>query len=150
MDQIRTQVENLMYSYCDFVDRAMTKSLIDLFAEDATLDYGFGRVFSGRKTILELFETRLKNYQATSHHLSNIRIISVNDKQVEISSSIYAWHKLKDGSHAEVWGKYSNLLEVGDSALKISFHKIRAAGSNGFATPVGLPSAFEPIETSSS
>ena len=69
MDQIRTQVEDLMYSYCDFVDRAMTKSLIDLYAEDATLDYGFGRVFSGRKTILELFETRLKNYQATSHHL---------------------------------------------------------------------------------
>lgn len=150
MNQIRNQVENLMYSYCDFVDRAMTKSLIDLFTEDAILDYGFGRVFSGRKTILELFETRLKNYQATSHHLSNIRIISVNDNQVEISSSIYAWHKLKDGSHAEVWGKYSNLLEVADNSLKISFHKIRAAGSSGFATPAGLPSAFEPIESPSS
>lgn len=52
MDQIRTQVEDLMYSYCDFVDRAMTKSLIGLFAEDATLDYGFGRVFAAKKLFL--------------------------------------------------------------------------------------------------
>ena len=61
MDQIRTQVEDLMYSYCDFVDRVMTKSLIDLFTEDATLDYGFGRVFSGKKTIDRLGENYGKN-----------------------------------------------------------------------------------------
>ena len=42
-------IEQLLYAYCDCVDRASLDELAELFTEDVILDYGFGRIFRGSR-----------------------------------------------------------------------------------------------------
>jgi ketosteroid isomerase-like protein len=119
-----------------------------LFTDDAEMDYGFGRVFSGRDNIIGLLRARLGNYKATSHHLSNILVIESSASIIRTQATIYAWHELLDGSQAEVWGRYANLFRNTPDGWRIAEHVVRAAGSRGFATPSGLPSPFQRFERS--
>ena len=139
------QIEMLLYKYCDYVDRIATEELHDLFSEDAVIDYGFNRIFSGREAIVNLLSSRLRLYSATSHHLSNVQITNLTTNTAECRSYIYAWHQLENGSTAEVWGRYFDQVVKENTSWKISKRTIRAAGSRGFTTPDNLPSAFEPI-----
>lgn len=138
--------EHLLYGYCDCVDRASLDEFGQLFTDDAVMDYGFGRVFSGRENIVGLLRARLGNYRATSHHLSNIVLLDSTSTTIRTRSTIYAWHELMDGTQAEVWGRYSNVLSHTNNGWKIAEHVVRAAGSKGFAIPEGLPSPFQPFE----
>jgi len=138
--------EDLLYGYCDCVDRASLVELGQLFSNNAMMDYGFGRVFLGRENIVDLLRSRLGNYRATSHHLSNIVILESTPTKIRMRSTIYAWHELMDGTQAEVWGRYTNVLSHTNDGWKIAEHVVRAAGSKGFATPEGLPSPFQPFE----
>jgi uncharacterized protein (TIGR02246 family) len=139
------EVERLMHGYCDAVDRVDMTLFASLFTEDAVLDYGFDRIFTGRDAIVALLTARLANYQATSHHLSNIAVDEVAPTELHATSTIYAWHRLMDDTQAEVWGRYEDVIVHGNDGWKIARHVVRAAGSRGFATPEGLPSPFEPF-----
>lgn len=140
--------ETLLYGYCDCVDRASLDEFGKLFTDDAKMDYGFGRVFTGRDNIVGLLRSRLGNYRATSHHLSNIIVVESSVSTIRTQATIYAWHELLDGTQAEVWGRYTDLLRNTSDGWRIAEHVVRAAGSRGFDTPSGLPSPFQPFERS--
>ncbi len=141
---IKREVERLLHGYCDSVDRVDMVMFASLFSEDAILDYGFNRIFTGRDAIVALLSSRLNNYKATSHHLSNITINEISATTLHVTSTIYAWHRLMDDTQAEVWGRYDDEIVRGADGWRIVRHVVRAAGSRGFATPEGLPSPFEP------
>lgn len=144
-DQDRLAIEALLYDYCDGVDRADLTVLAEVFAPDASLDYGFGRVFHGREQILGLLRDRLRNYAATSHHASNVRIhLEADGDRGRCSSYVYAFHELVDtGEQLHVWGRYDDEVALRDGRWQLTSRRIRAAGEQGFAVPEGLPSAFE-------
>jgi ketosteroid isomerase-like protein len=142
---ITREVERLLHGYCDSVDRVDMELFASLFTDDAVLDYGFNRIFTGREAIVALLSSRLANYKATSHHLSNISIEEISSSEVHVTSTIYAWHRLMDDTQAEVWGRYDDIIVHGSDGWRIAKHVVRAAGSRGFATPEGLPSPFEPF-----
>jgi ketosteroid isomerase-like protein len=139
------EAERLLYGYCDAVDRVDMVQFASLFTADAVLDYGFNRIFTGRDDIVALLTSRLANYKATSHHLSNIAVEVVSPTEFRTTSTIYAWHRLMDNTQAEVWGRYEDVILRDASEWRIARHVVRAAGSRGFATPEGLPSPFEPF-----
>jgi len=142
---LKHEIESVLYSYCDAVDRMDLDRFSALFSENAIMDYGYERIFIGRENITELVRSRLMNYTGTSHHLTNISVSEVSTDRATATSTIYAWHQLNDGSQAEVWGQYSNEFTKAPDGWKIDRHQIRAAGSKGFATPDGFSSAFQPI-----
>lgn len=141
----RGDIERLVYAYCDAVDRAAIDALLALFTADAVIDYGHGRLIVGRDRIGELFRDRLDRYGATSHHASNVTIDPTPDG-AEVASSVYAWHLLEDGSHAEVWGRYDDIVVRRSGGWQLSSRRIRAAGWRGFPDPPGLPGPFERID----
>jgi ketosteroid isomerase-like protein len=147
MPDDRAAIEDVLYAYADLVDRARLDDLMDLFTEDAVLDYGHGRVFTGRDTMRGLFADRLLAvYRATSHHISNVRI-EVEDDRARATCHVYAWHeRADDGATPQVWGRYLDDLVRTEDGWRIARRVIRAAGEQGFPVPDGLPSAFERID----
>jgi ketosteroid isomerase-like protein len=141
----KSEVERLLHGYCDSVDRVDMDLFASLFTDNAVLDYGFGRIFTGRDAIVALLSSRLANYKATSHHLSNIAVEEISLSEFHTTSTIYAWHRLLDDTQAEVWGRYEDVIVHEPDGWRIAKHVVRAAGSRGFATPDGLPSPFEPF-----
>lgn len=149
MPDDRAAIEDVLYAYADLVDRARLDELMELFTEDAVLDYGHGRVFTGRETMRGLFADRLlATYRATSHHISNVRI-EVDGDRAQAACHVYAWHeRADDGATPQVWGRYLDDLVRTENGWRIGRRVIRAAGEQGFPVPDGLPSAFEHIDRS--
>ncbi len=143
----RVAIEDVLYAYADLVDRACLDELMDLFTEHVVLDYGYGRLFTGRDVLRTLFADRLlATYTATSHHISNVRI-AVDGDHATSTCHIHAWHRrADDGSQPEVWGRYDDELVRTVTGWRIARRTIRAAGERGFPIPDGQPSAFEPID----
>lgn len=149
----RIAIERLMYDYCELVDLAHIDELADLFTVDAVIDYGHGRLIHGRDRIRDLFQDRLPRYHATSHHVSNVMIDGPGEsterftgRTARVASTIYAWHRLLDDTHAEVWGRYHDVVTDDDGRWRLASRQIRAAGWRGFETTPGSPGPFQTIE----
>lgn len=146
-DTERHAIEGVLLDYCERVDAGDIAAVVALFTENATIDYGYGRRIQGHDALTEFFGERLvATYRATSHHLSNIRI-AVDGDRATARSYAYAWHERHDGTHAHVWGRYSDALIRTEAGWRIAERAIRAAGSAGFPTPDGR-SPFELIARS--
>lgn len=145
-DDDRRSIERLQYRYCDLVDRARVDELVDLFADDAEIDYGHGRSISGADSLARFFLDRFRAYSGTSHHLSNVMIDVDEDGAVNVQSSIYAWHQLHDGSQVEVWGRYLDVVVRCDDGWRFGTRAIRAAGWRGFTVPEGEQGPFQMID----
>lgn len=139
-------IHDVLHGYCDCVDRADVDGLSGLFVENAEFDYGFGRIFHGRDEVCGLLTSRILNYAATSHHLSNIQVEFTSPATATSRCYIHAWHQYPDGRIAEVYGRYFDDLVKAGGRWYIARRKVRAAGSSGFDAPEGLPTPFELIE----
>lgn len=141
-----TAITDVLLAYCDAVDACDADAVAALFTEDASMDFGLGRVFHGRQAVRELVAGRMSRYRGTSHHLSNVRVASPGQAdEANARSYVYAWHERADGTQAEIWGRYADRLvrDGGDGRWRIATRSVRAAGWRGF--PVG-PAGEEPFE----
>lgn len=136
----RRAIEEVFLGYCEHVDLYEIDALVGLFTEDATLDFGHGRLFEGREQFRAVLRDRMALYENTSHHVSNIRVRLTGPDTATASVYVYAWHRRPgsrpDGSDdMHVWGRYYDDLVRTADGWRISYHRIRAAGEAGFAAP---------------
>ncbi len=137
-------VTDVLLDYCEAVDASDADAVAALFTTDAVMDYGFGQFFSGRDAVRSLIADRVGAYRATSHHLSNIRVLSgpTNDA-VAARSYVHAWHERADGTQMTIFGRYfDELVRDTDTRWRIARRTLRAAGWSGFDAVVGR----EPFE----
>jgi ketosteroid isomerase-like protein len=134
---------NMLSDYCDRIDRYDVDGLVALFAEDATYDFGFGCLYTGRAALRTLF-ARVEAYDATSHHISNVHLTADGDEMVS-RCAVYAYHVRPDGSEVHVWGQYHDRLRrVGDGWL-ITRRALRVAHEKGTRPEDGRPTLYEPL-----
>lgn len=147
MIEDRIAIEELLYRYCDLVDRARIDDVVTLFAADGAVDYGHGRIVRGATELGKFFADRVGSYVATSHHSSNVAItFGDSPDAATVTSSIYAWHQQPDGNQIEIWGRYLDDVVRGPDGWVLQTRQIRAAGWRGFSVPDGVPTPFETID----
>lgn len=140
----RAAIADLFLAYAEHVDLFEIDELVDLFTEDATLDFGHGRLFGGHERLRVLLRERMSQYENTSHHISNIRVRLTGPDTARASVYVYAWHR-RPGSPAggqedmHIWGRYDDDIVRTPEGWRIAYHRIRAAGE------AGAPAPFERI-----
>ncbi len=102
----------VLYAYCDHLDRMDLDSLAALFTEDCFVDYGpEPRLQSHGAAQLRVDLERMWRWARTSHHLANVVVHLGHDGvSARASSSVIAWHERPDGTTATMMGRYLDEL----------------------------------------
>lgn len=139
----RSEICDTLHAYSRGVDRCDIDLLADLFTLDATFDYGHGNVTAGRESLRALFRQATGKYTATSHHVSTVSFLRLEDGTASTISYVYAFHENSDQDlHLHVWGCYEDeLVDEGDR-WRIAARRVRVAGTKATASDA-LPERFE-------
>jgi len=114
---------------CSTTRRPSTRGRVDDFVELFTTDALFYLPdVVGHAAIAQLTTEMLRNYTATSHHISNVRILGREGDEVRATSHVYAWHRTTGGSDVEIWGQYRSRLRFDGGRWRFTRHTARAAG----------------------
>lgn len=114
-----------LLEYAAAVDEARVDDFVDLFTADAVF---YRPDVVGHAAIAALTTEMLRNYLATSHHISNIRVLGRDGDEIRATSHVYAWHRTTDGADVEIWGQYRSRLRFDDGRWRFTRHTARAAG----------------------
>ena len=68
-----SEITEIHYQYCTFVDSKRFEDLVNLFAKNATIGYGPNLKCQGHTDISALFKQLRLSCENTSHHISNIQ-----------------------------------------------------------------------------
>ncbi|MCP4084490.1 MAG: nuclear transport factor 2 family protein [Actinomycetia bacterium] len=113
------------YGYAEPVDKARPGDFAALFtAEGVFLD----DAVVGPEAIAKRCRALLRQLDATSHHLSNIRIVSASAGETEARAYVYAWHQFTGGKMVEAWGRYQSKLRYEKGRWRLGEHRFQAAG----------------------
>jgi hypothetical protein len=131
----REAISDLIHAYCFHFDQNEPEAVAALFTEGARVDYGpevepiVGAAQIAPRIAVGLTEI----FAATSHHVSNIRIVFDDADRASSVSYLYAWHRYRDGSpDGELWGCYHHRFERTEAGWRIAELVLRAVGTRDF------------------
>jgi ketosteroid isomerase-like protein len=131
----REAISDLIHAYCFHFDQNEPEAVAALFTEGARVDYGpevepiVGAAEIAPRIAVGLTEI----FAATSHHVSNIRIVFDDADRASSVSYLYAWHRYRDGSpDGELWGRYHHRFERTEAGWRIAELVLRAVGTRDF------------------
>lgn len=143
---VATAVTEVLHAYCALVDANRQADVVGLFAPDAVYDHGHGRLFRGADELAVLFAA-LDDNDATSHHLSNIRLRQRTDGTVAAHSYIYAYHRRRgSGAEVQLWGRYDDVLEAAGQTWLFRSRRLTGAAERGVPPDPGHTSRYERAE----
>ena len=138
-------ITDVLHEYCEAVDEMRVDDVTAMFTEDCRFDRGNGNVFTGRAALGEFLGGGLTRYDATSHHLSNVRIALVDERTATVSSYVYAAHwYVGDAETRELWARYRDILVKADGVWRIAERKIRMVGAKLYPLNAS-PAPFETL-----
>ena len=124
----RAAIAGLLHAYCRLVDENRPRDVVELFTPHAVFDYGFGRVFVGTASLVEMLTAGLARSEATSHLLGNIEI-DVQQDGAQVRSVVHAWHRRVGGEEVHLWGRYTDeVVRDGGGRWRFASRVLRAAG----------------------
>lgn len=113
--------------------------LAALFTEDCHVIYGADPRLQARgRGALETSLARMWRWRRTAHHMSNIRVWVQPDGRADAQSAVWAWHEAPDGTEAQVFGVYRDVLVLDGADWRIAERRMTMHGSSG-AFRVALP-----------
>ena len=115
----------LFCEYAVTVDEARPDDFARLFCDGAVF---FSDEVVGPEAIGAHCRTLLSQMERTSHHISNVRVVSVGDEEATVDAYVYAWHVMNGGEIWEVWGRYFSTLRRVEGRWLFADHRIRSAG----------------------
>ena len=116
------------YSYC--VDHRLYDEVAELFTEDCVVDYGpaFAPPVRGRAALRKMFGHPGGGFATTSHHNANVLVTFEDDDRASVRTSLYAWHRLADGTTPQLWGYYHDAAVRGSGGWQIATRQLRVLG----------------------
>jgi ketosteroid isomerase-like protein len=146
----RQAIADLIYAYCEHFDRNEPDAVAALFTEDATVDYGpeAPTITGGRAAIGPAIAVGLaRTFTATSHHVSNVRIVFEGPDRARSVSYLYAWHRYVDGSpDGELWGRYLHRFERTPAGWRIAELVLQAVATLEFHRATMHPIGRRPVQ----
>lgn len=122
-------ISETYFDYAETVDAADLAAFAALFTDDCRFDGG--EPVSGRDVIERRARRLLSQFTETSHHISNIRIRSVENDAVHATAYVYAWHRKLDGEIFAAAGQYESTFRFDEDRWRFAAHAILLAGTMG-------------------
>jgi uncharacterized protein (TIGR02246 family) len=131
----RQAIADLVHAYCLHFDQNEPEAVAALFTDDATVDYGpETATIVGAASIAGTIAVGLETiFAATSHHVSNIRIVFDGPDAATGVTYLYAWHRYPDDrADAELWARYHDRFVRTGDRWSIAERTLRVAGQHEF------------------
>ena len=142
------EISDLLFDYCNYVDRYECEKIADLFTEDCLFDFGpaFKGEQRGNERLAKAAALTLSDWKATSHHVSNLRICFDAPDEAHAETYLYAWHRPHDDSepHFEVWSRYRDRFVRTAGGWRITERRFVAHGQRGADLPFTMLERREP------
>jgi ketosteroid isomerase-like protein len=132
--EMAAAVTDTILDYAEAVDGSEVERWVDLFCADGTFDEG--RVLQGHEALDKQFRLLMRLFDATAHHMSNIRIQRTGDDTATATSYVYAWHRKVDGEDFEIWGRYLDEMRVERGRWRFAHRRVEMFGSRGMDVPL--------------
>lgn len=139
----REQISDLIYAYCTHLDLNEPERVAALFTEDCVTDYGaaLGGPTHGRDRLERGVARAMAGFEATSHHVSNIRLEFESDDSARSVTVLYAWHQLPgDQPHQHLYGQYHDRFVRTPDGWRIAERRMLITGHRNMPldwTPIG-------------
>ncbi len=130
----RQEIQDLIHAYCECVDTYQPAKVAALFTADCITDYGpsFGGESVGPELVEKGCAYTLATFEATSHHVTNIRLHFEGDDTARGVTYLYAWHKLGDGKpDFQIWARYLDRFTRTPEGWRFSERRLAVAGQAG-------------------
>ncbi|MFT4617573.1 MAG: hypothetical protein ACI89G_000455 [Minisyncoccia bacterium] len=134
------EITELIHMYCAAVDGYDIEQLVNVFTPDGSMCFTSGErgMVIGHDALRRRLARVLSGFEATSHHVSNIRIAAVDDQSNTATgvTYLYAWHRfVDDRPDGWLWGRYHDQFEHGPAGWKLKVRVLRIVGEQNFAMP---------------
>jgi len=113
-------ITEVLFAYCNHLDRMELDALAALFTEDCVVDYGpEPHLHSAGSAGLRRDLERMWRWARTAHLLANVTVsLGPGAGRAAALSAVLAWHERPDGSTATMMGHYvDELVKVEDHWL---------------------------------
>ena len=128
--EVTAAVTDTILDYAEYVDTCEPEKWAALFCRDGVFDEG--RIVQGRDDLDLHVRKLLKLFDATAHHMTNIRVRRTGAEMATATSYVYAWHRKTDGDDFEVWGRYCDEFRVEDGRWRFATRRVEMFGSRGW------------------
>lgn len=134
----RQQITDLIVDYCTAVDDQDPDAVAALFTDNCTVSFAAGPdgTVHGRDALRRRVTSVLRGFDATSHHVSNVRLRARSPDIVEGATYLMAWHRFPgDRPDGYLWGRYHDVFARGTTGWLVTERTLRIAGATGFPAP---------------
>jgi SnoaL-like domain len=138
----KDEIIDLVHQYSYYVDHRRMDKVFDLFIDDCVIDYGpaLGPPMHGLAAFRAMAgggggggsgsgDGGGGSLAATSHHNANILITFEDDDRASVRTSMYAWHKLSDGTAPRLWGYYHDTVVRASNGWRFATRQLRILGN---------------------
>ena len=133
-DEVEAAVTETILDYAEFVDTCEADRWADLFCADGAFDEG--SVIEGREKLRVHVRKLLRLFDATAHHITNVRVTRTGPETADARCYVYAWHQRTNGDHFEIWGRYLDQMRVEDGSWRFARRRVEMFGSRGWDIPL--------------
>ncbi len=127
--EVLIDISNVYFEYAEAADDGDPVAFAKLFTNDCVFDGG--RPAPSREWIESHARRLLGQFRETSHHISNIRIRSVEGDDVRATAWVQAWHRKLDGDTFLALGRYRSTLRRDEGRWRFAEHSIILHGNVG-------------------
>jgi ketosteroid isomerase-like protein len=129
------EIRTLLYDYAFHLDMNQTEELAALFTEDCSVCYGPGFGADGINAYRKTLEGVGSYFAATSHHVSNVKVVFEDDNTAVVRSTLYAWHRYRrERPDGILWGQYHDIVVREPQGWKFKRRELRTSGVKDFHT----------------
>ncbi|WP_116998992.1 nuclear transport factor 2 family protein [Desertimonas flava] len=122
-------VSEAYYDYAEAADDADPEAFAANFTNDCRFDGG--RPVPSREWIAGHARRLLGLFRETSHHISQVRVRSVDGDVVHATAYVQAWHRKLDGDTFWALGSYRSALRLDEGRWRFCEHSIVLHGNEG-------------------
>lgn len=128
----------LYLDYSEAVDEGRFDDFGALWCRDgtATPPSGPERTVIGGEGVAAWLRNGMKEFVASQHLVSHIRVKPEEEGEVPISGYVYAMHQRADGSTVEVWGRYMSRMRFEEGRWRFAAHTTLLAGERPFGAVI--------------
>ncbi|MGE0665681.1 MAG: nuclear transport factor 2 family protein [Sphingomonadales bacterium] len=94
--EARTQIIDLIHSYCRAADRLDPPSMLAHFADDCRVSYVVGEPWLDRAALADMLGAYLPNTVSSQHMITNEEIVFASDDEAVLHTYMYSWQRYRD------------------------------------------------------
>ncbi len=131
--EARTQIIDLMHSYCRAADRLDAPAMLAHFADECWVSYVIGEAWMNRAALAAMLDTYLPNTVSSQHMITNEEIILGGDEAI-LHTYMYSWQRYRDfpmRADTHRFGRYECRVVRAPQGWRFTHMQLVSAGELG-------------------